>query len=300
MSKRWLLAVVIAVLLFVGSPRAQAASITCSTPGQNPTGLAVDYTHTAIWVALWSAASVAEVDQLNCVVLHTVPVGTNPDGVAFDGRYVWVANFGSNTVTQIDSNSATVVRTISVGSGPRGVTVDSMGQVWVANYNSNTVTRIGSTVTTTAVGSGPYFPTFNQTDSNIYVPNRNSNTVTVLSMSGVTVRTVGVCTQPQFATSTGSTVFVSCYSSQHVDRITTAGVVTQGSAPHNSPTGIVYGSGVIWGVENSGYIYSMDPNSLAVGNTSSIGGTNYDCTFANGALWVTNYGGNALLKVSVP
>lgn len=304
MNNKWLLAIFIALLTLSMSPRSQAAIPVCFVAANGPTGLAVDTAHSSIWVANWNGGTVSEVDQVGCGIIRSVHVGVNPDGVAIGGNNVWVANFGSNTVTEINSTTGAVINTFAVGSGPRGVAIDNQGKVWVSNYNSNTVTVLnGGPIVTHTTGSGPYFLTFNSTDGNVYVPNRNSNTVTVInSVSGVTVRTVPVPTEPQFATSNGVSVWVSSYSSAKISNISTSGVVTSGSAPHNSPTGISVQASTIYGAENSGWVFEMSTSTLVAGVTAQIGSTNYDCAWAfnTGTLWVTNFGGNQLIKVSVP
>jgi YVTN family beta-propeller protein len=58
-------------------------------------------------------------------VVKTVPVGTNPGGVAVtpDGTKVYVTNFGSNNVSVIARPGNTVVATVPVGPFPIGVAI---------------------------------------------------------------------------------------------------------------------------------------------------------------------------------
>ena len=67
-------------------------------------------------------------------VLHRIPVGDNPEGIAITGRKAYVANsgFGSGkTVSVIDVAGMVVTKTIVVGDNPNGVVLDEDGYVWV-------------------------------------------------------------------------------------------------------------------------------------------------------------------------
>src|SRR5258708_1125298 len=54
-----------------------------------------------MWVANFGSNNVAVLNVSNGALVRTVSVGTNPNGIAFDGTNMWVANDGSNTVTKI-------------------------------------------------------------------------------------------------------------------------------------------------------------------------------------------------------
>src|SRR5580700_3898313 len=51
------------------------------------------------------------------------PVGSQPDGVCFDGANIWTANFGDGTVTKLRASDGQVLGTFSAG-GAFGVTFD--------------------------------------------------------------------------------------------------------------------------------------------------------------------------------
>ena len=64
-------------------------------------------------------------------VTATVPVGSDPDGVAVtpNGAYAYVANdFGSGSVSVISTATNTVTATITVGNEPDGVAVTPNGE----------------------------------------------------------------------------------------------------------------------------------------------------------------------------
>lgn len=268
-----------------------------------PSGLAVDQTHAAVWVAMFAANEVVEFAQ-NCATIRTVSTGNNPNGVAFDGTNVWVANYGSNTVTKINASTGAVIGTYGVGVNPRGVAYDGF-RIWVANSGSNTVTQIvpatGVVALTCSVGSTPYFLAFNPFDGNVYIPNRNSNTVTVMHNQTCTpVRTVATDTEPQFAAPDGSgNMWISCYTNAKIDEISTSGVVLRRvSAPDSGPTGLSFSpsSGLMWGTTQSGYVYSIDSAGNVGNNTFRGGGphAHYDLAFTGvpNEFWATDIGSN--------
>jgi len=90
-------------------------------------------------------------------VTRTIPVGSQPFGVAASGTLLYVANNGGSTVSVIDSATNTVTGSISVGSGPGEIAADpAAGRAYVANFNSNTVsvvdTSVGATIATIGTG----------------------------------------------------------------------------------------------------------------------------------------------------
>ena len=64
--------------------------------------------------------TVSVIDTTTQIVIATVPVGTEPYGVAVNpaGTRVYVANLLDNTVSVIDTTTLTVIATVSVGTGP--------------------------------------------------------------------------------------------------------------------------------------------------------------------------------------
>jgi YVTN family beta-propeller protein len=101
--------------------------------------------------------TVAVIDTSTESVVATIPVGSNPSGVAFspDGSRAYVANTFDATVSVIDTATKTAINTINVqptfsfGGDPEGVTVSHDGKkVYVSN----------GAVITTADGSvsGPF------------------------------------------------------------------------------------------------------------------------------------------------
>ncbi len=138
-------------------------------------------------------------------VIDTIPVGSNPFGVAYDsgdGR-VYVANAVSNTVSVIDTSTNTVNANITVGSNPVGVAYDpDDGMVYVTKPDSSSVsvidTKTNTVIGTISVGTHAYGVAYDSGDGRVYVTNLGSNTVSVIDTSTNTVNatTITVGTQP--------------------------------------------------------------------------------------------------------
>ena len=72
-------------------------------------------------------------------MIGTYPVGSNPQGLAFDGANIWVPNLVSNTLTKPQASTGAVLATYSI-TGPTDVVYDG-SHIWVVSIGANTVTR---------------------------------------------------------------------------------------------------------------------------------------------------------------
>ncbi len=110
-----------------------------------------------------SVAPSAVAPQVAFSILTTVPVGSSPEGSAYDAGtgQLFVANYLSDTVSVI--SGSTVVATIPVQDNPYGVAYDSgMHEIFVTNFGSDSVSVISDStdtvVATISLGS-PSSPT---------------------------------------------------------------------------------------------------------------------------------------------
>ena len=71
----------------------------------------------------------------------TIPVGSGPRGVAYDGTNIYIANYTSNNVSVVDPATNTVTTTIGVGNQPYGVAYDGTN-IWVTNESSNSLSKL--------------------------------------------------------------------------------------------------------------------------------------------------------------
>ena len=83
------------------------------------------------------------IDAATRAVTATVPVGSDPYGVAVDpaAHTVYVTNDGDGTVSVIDAATRAVTATIPVGNGPDGVAVDPATHAAYVTNGSETPCR---------------------------------------------------------------------------------------------------------------------------------------------------------------
>jgi YVTN family beta-propeller protein len=186
--------------------------------------IAVPYTADAApfaYITNSASNSVSVIDVATNTVIATIPVGSEPYGVAVspDGARVYVTNFGSNDVSVISTATNTVTGTVMVGRKPRGVAVTpDSAHIYVGNRDDSTVSVISaSTNTVTAtitVGSSPSGVAVTPDGTRVYVTNQgglttlgtlsviattsNSVTATVTLASGVAAKSApaGVAVTP--------------------------------------------------------------------------------------------------------
>ncbi|MEP6817432.1 MAG: BTAD domain-containing putative transcriptional regulator [Marmoricola sp.] len=104
----------------------------------------------AIWVLNGGDGTVSKVNSSTHSVVQVLDVGRDPRALALTGDDLWVTNFADGTVSRINVVANRVVDTIEVGSGPDAIAVGGAG-LWVANSGGNTIQRID--ITTGAVGA---------------------------------------------------------------------------------------------------------------------------------------------------
>jgi DNA-binding beta-propeller fold protein YncE len=111
-------------------------------------------------------------------------LGNAPVGIAFDGSRIWTANNGSVSIVTLNP---TTVNTVSTGfNTPIGMLYDG-SHIWVTDNLANTLLKLnsdGSIAQSIAVGTFPYYATFDGT--NIWVPNFNSSSLTVVRVKDAT------------------------------------------------------------------------------------------------------------------
>ncbi len=91
--------------------------------------------------------TVSVADPASGAIIATIPVGSNPQGVATSpgGGLVYIANNGSNSISVINAASNTVTATIPVQSGPSAVAFSQDGSTaYVSNTGSGSVSVINT------------------------------------------------------------------------------------------------------------------------------------------------------------
>ncbi|MHB8101362.1 MAG: PKD domain-containing protein [Methanosarcina sp.] len=228
--------------------------------------------------------TVSVIDTATNTVTATIPVGSNPIGVAVspDGTKVYAANYYGKTVSVIDTATNTVIATVNVGSSPNGIAVSPDGtKVYVTNFHSVTVSVIDTatnTVTSTVdVGSAPRGVAVNPDGTKVYVANLYTGAVFVIDTATNTVTDVGVGNGPYgiAVSPDGTKVYVADEESNTVSVITTTtnnvmATVNVGSVPRGvavSPDG----TKVYVANEGSNNVSVIDTVTNGVMDTVNVG-----------------------------
>ena len=172
-------------------------SFTTVNTGSSPVTASVTVTPGSTSRAYITSGSVNNVSVINTdnnSVSTTIPVGTNPWGVAIspDGGFVYVTNLGSNSVSAINASTNTVAATINVGREPSGIVVSPDGsRVYVTQDGGVAVIDASTnTVITTIPGSAnPFGLSFNPQSGLLYVANLTLNSISVINTATNTVST---------------------------------------------------------------------------------------------------------------
>ena len=135
--------------------------------------------------------TVSVIDTTDNLVVATIPVGANPNGVAIapDGSTVYVADRGFNVVAIIDAASNTVSATLPVNSSPVSLAITSDGNtLLVTSKDAETVSAIntatnsvGWTVGVSGLGYGDVVVT--PDGSKAYTANFFAGTVSAINIA---------------------------------------------------------------------------------------------------------------------
>lgn len=238
------------------------------------------------YVANRGDGTVSVVDTRTNAVVETVPVGTDPLGVAVSplGERVYVANqVMSGTVSVIDAATNTVVDTLTVGREPTGLAVKYPGtKLYVANRIDKTVSVIdlatGDELGPIDVGNNPLGVAVNPAGTPAYVVNKGSNTVSVIDTNfDEVIATVDVGNDPQHVAvhPNGRWVYVTNTSNASVTVIDAASNAAATTIPvGTNPEGLaLLPSGLRMYVANEGpdTVSVIDTSTNTVVNTIDVG-----------------------------
>lgn len=243
-----------------------------------------------------------------------VPVGLQPRGAAFDGRYIWVPNFGSASVTKIDAITNQVVATISnVGVRPFACAFDGV-RIWVSIFAQAEVIAIdpvtNAIIATIDVLPGPRGLVFAQT--HLWVANHGEpsagNTVQQIDPATESiVTTVVVGHSPYGLGFDGTCVWSANFGDDTYTQVEVAtGVVVRHvhAVGGVAPVGVAVANGFVWGVNYSSVpetttINKIDPATGAVVASVVVGSYSEFPCFDGTHLWVPSNFQNALYKIDV-
>ena len=230
-------------------------------------------------------------------------VGSNPQGLAFDGANIWVANFNGNSVTKLRASDGAVLGTFAVGSGPISLAFDG-ANIWVTNFTGNNVSKLrasdGMLLGTFTVGTHPGGVAFD--GANIWVTNLTSNSVTKLRASdGASLGTFAV-DHPSAVAFDGTNIWVTNNgNSSKVSKLRASdgallGSFTVGSAP----LGLAFDGANIWVTSDlSNSVTKLRVSDGALLGTFTVGTGATGVAFDGASIWVANGIGNTVTKLRV-
>ncbi|CUR54046.1 exported hypothetical protein [metagenome] len=101
-------------------------------------------TPAGVWVSVIGDGTLVRIDPATGKVdlrRRLPPNGSEPEGLAYDGRRLWVVDQAGDRVVAMDPATGRVTAKVAVGSEPRLVS-SGPSAVWVSNYGDGSVTRV--------------------------------------------------------------------------------------------------------------------------------------------------------------
>jgi YVTN family beta-propeller protein len=243
--------------------------------------------------------SVAVIDPENGQVVADVVVGSRPQAIAADDRFVWVANVADGTVSQIDVDSRRVAAVIvpnlaveALAAGP--------GSVWIADSERGRAVRADADIGDVA-DSAP-FPTTREHPGgaasaalgmgSLWVANPKLSRVFRIDAATRSVSAqVDVGNDAAGIVVGAGAVWVADSTDNTVNRIVPAGAgaVTSTIPLGNGPGPIAASEDAIW-VANSGddTVSRIDPATSAIKAEIEVGRRPSGIAVGAGAVWVAN------------
>jgi peptide/nickel transport system substrate-binding protein len=222
--------------------------------------------------------------------VQSIPVGSNPSGVAIGDGAVWVSNNLSGTVSRIDPAAGRVVQTIPVGNAPAGVAV-GYGSVWVTNSSDRTVTRINpitdATVQTIPLGAGATGVV--AALGGVWLTDEAGGRVLRIDPSTDQItQTISVGTGPTAIAAADGAVWVTNSLDGTVSRIDPqTNTVVATIAVGDGPDAIALGAGGVWVANEFGGTLSLvDPATDTVAHTIRLGNRPLSVAMSHGLVWV--------------
>jgi streptogramin lyase len=96
----------------------------------------------SLWVAVAqdTGGVLVRIDPATEKIITSIPVGSDPTGVAAAAGSIWVASYDDGTLTQVDPARNAILAAIPVGPEPDWLAVDA-GMLWVGSSGA-TLTRV--------------------------------------------------------------------------------------------------------------------------------------------------------------
>jgi hypothetical protein len=223
----------------------------------------------------------------------TFGVGTNPEGVAFDGTNIWVTNFSSFNVTKLRASDGANLGTFAVINTADAVVYDGVN-IWVGTDNGLQKIRPSDGAILGTFSVGKTFRGLVFDGANIWGTNVGTNTATKIRASdGTTLGTFTVGTFPLGIEFDGANIWVGNKNSNSVTELRASDGLLLGTfTVGTNPVGLAFDGSNIWVTnENGGNVTKLRASDGANLGTFSAGGLNpIGVAFDGTNIWIANAG----------
>jgi YVTN family beta-propeller protein len=218
--------------------------------------------------------AVAVIDPGSNRVVGGVPVGAQPDAIAFGAGGLWVANLDDATISHVDPTTSQAVRAIPTGDAVSGLAAEDKA-IW-------------------AVSADPVKPyaVLRRID-----PRFDVLTKSVRVQAGAQLASGGLAEPATVAVGPGG-VWVGTDSGllQRVDRST--GAIAKTVDTGNSPVAIVDGSDAVWVADPyADNVVRVDHATSLVSATIPVGNGPSAIAIGAGAIWVADRGDDSVVRI---
>jgi virginiamycin B lyase len=255
------------VSLLRGGVVVLAVAVVCGTAGAaEPTklhvGLSASFALTgggALWVTDRVDNKLIRVDPAAERVKWRLGIPSSPFGLAYGAGSIWVGSRNAGRVTRVNPATKRVLKRIFVGSAPYALAFGA-GAVWVSNEGSGTVSRISA--------------------------KRNK-----------VVKTIRVGGGPNGIAVAFHKVWVADYGHSHLIRIDPVRNRVEKRISLPKADWITPSADALWVSGETGKVYRVDPISMAVVATVTVGANPLATAWVAGKLWVPNIDDNTVSVV---
>jgi YVTN family beta-propeller protein len=213
----------------------------------------------ALWASDHTGGRVVKVDPAAGRVQSSFGVGGYPFGLAYGAGSIWVGSRYATQVTRFNARTSKRQKRIRVGSAPYAL-VYAAGSVWVTNEGSGSVSRIG--------------------------PRRNK-----------VIKTVRVGGQPNGIAFAFRKIWVADYGRGRLIRIDPRRNRVERKIRLPGADWITASADSLWISSETGRVYRVDPATMAVQATVTVGANPLASALIAGKLWVPNIDANTVSVV---